>query len=189
MNKRLGLVDHNIKKATGLEVGMGRFKGTVSLTITGTIGWLTVDASDLLIAIEEIRWRWAETDDEGKIELVERHDQAEANQPRERPRKLERNTRVDVMQQQTPTSQPVVREQQKPASRPPDVQNRPLHVAKNRSSQPSSETIAMRISYEDSVIAIVSPELAAEKLRRPIREIHARRRELGLTGRDEGSDS
>ena len=44
-------------------------------------------------------------------------------------------------------------------------------------------------TQQDLVIRIVSPELAAAKLRRPINEIHARRRDLGLAGRDEGSDS
>ena len=51
------LLEHNIERATGLTVGAGRAKRSVTLAISGTSGQLTVDAAELVEAVLDIMSR------------------------------------------------------------------------------------------------------------------------------------
>jgi hypothetical protein len=199
MKNHLRLANHNIENATGLEVGMGHYKDTVLLTITGTIARMTVDATDLLAALIAIRRNWAELENKETIKLIERRDvegrdveereivrcddeqhvneqhAGEQRSPEEaKSARRPRRNRVHSMRPvSAPADDPRHQQEQQPIASP-------ATVAKEDVKSTSQAKSVAWTGRDDSIIAILSPEMAASKLRRPLEAILARRRELGL---------
>jgi hypothetical protein len=171
MKKHVRLVDHNIERATGLTVETGRFKGTVCLSIGGTIGRMTVNAAELLNAAQAVMSCWTNSERSASTRQKGTKVADDSEGGNERREKLERPTKSSGRQRQKYSAQPRVQNNQGRALRA----IRDPHPG-NLSRRPHPYWTA----YEDRVLAIVSPEIAAKKLRRSIAEVEARMRQLGL---------
>lgn len=148
MKKQIRLLDHNIESARGLTVESGRFKGSVSLRIDGTIGQLTVRASELLSALQQI----------AGVEAT-------------RLRNNSNQESVSSLKNQGPKSARISRTQRV------EVQSRKKRRTRKESTIIWRAGFAWT-EYEDQIIMIASPGFAAEKLRRPLSEVIARLAQL-----------
>jgi hypothetical protein len=163
MKKYIRLLDHSIDGATNLTVDAGRFSGSVSLTIGGTPGRMTVNASDLLAALQEIMRGWPQKTS------------GESDGTAEKPRR-ERKTRASITQKSNSIARPrgnMSRARTLIFSKKSGSAGTSTPNLESRENMPWTE-------YEDHVLDVLSPEFASEKLHRPLSEIHARLRKLGL---------
>ncbi len=169
MKKHIQLLDHNIERANGLTVESGRFRGTVSLAIGGTIGRMTVSAFDLLKAVSEVMASWSKQPKESNHE----YEIQDAS--------IARKTRTKVSDSKE--NRQAIRHKQSPIS--PNRAETSVSVQSLAYTRNSLKTINQPSSsgwtpYQDKVISITSPEIAAKKLKKPVAEINSRRRQLGL---------
>lgn len=154
----LRLMDHNVDKATGLTVRMGRFNGSVCLAIEGTVGQLTVDANELRQALETLMNPKSSVGSKRtKSDLADR----ESNHLSQRSKDKKSVKRGRPLQSATP----VVGDSKKAHSEPMK-----LAATGHNTWTP----------YEDRILSIYSAVVAAKKLKRPVAEVTARKDKLGF---------
>lgn len=160
MKKNIRLIDHTIDRATNLSLEAGRFAGSITVSINGTPGRMTVNAEELLAAVQEILSVWSN---------IKSHQDRKSAENAVRKQSGRANARFNT--------------------NGPGGERKSLKIGAK--AEVAGELIWRRgqmwAEWEDKVLSIVSPELAAEKLRRPLTEIHARLRELGRDRRKDGA--
>ena len=178
------ILDHEIEKASGLILRMGRFKGSVAIDIGGTIGCMTVDATELRNALDAVIHSWAS-------EKVS-HEVQDAVVKRQTigPMRGEKTAKRLDSTNMAAEGQPKDRGSLNSPSRPsgttvndaievlPEIALPPA-VSKADKSKTGGQLYGRR-AHQDTVIRILSPETAAKKLGLSLEEILDRRRQLGL---------
>jgi len=167
--KNVRLHDHNIHGARGIAVHFGRFQGTVKLEIRGTIGQMTVNPRELVDAVTTVMSsaRSATTPVPTKPSGQSSPKRSRSGRQLAPRSKGSRGLRLSL-----PNN--------KPASGPtPKVKLATVELALETSSFRGTESRRWT-AYEDRVVRVLSPYMAAEKLHRTLEEIHAQRKEMGV---------
>jgi hypothetical protein len=170
MKKTISLIDHNIEQARSLTIESGRFKGTVCLSIGGTVGRMTVSAEELMTALQETVFR--------------RRQDAKAGEKSNKKKMRAASSQGSSKKTSASSGPPRDHRRVLTISGRPST---PVHVSRLVTTSEMAQTRfrpgAGWTLREDRVISVVSPQIASEKLKRPLTEILARRRELGLPSR------
>ncbi len=178
------ILDHEIEKASGLILRMGRFKGSVAIDLGGTIGCMTVDATELRNALDAVIHSWASNDVSCEVQ------DAEVERQTIGPMRGEKTAKRLDSKNMAAESQPMVRHSLNSPSRPSGTTvNNAIEVLPEIALPPKASEadksktdvqLYGRRAHQETVIRILSPETAAKKLGLPLEEIMDRRRQLGL---------
>ena len=167
--KNVRLHDHNIQGARGIAVHFRRFHGTVKLEIRGTIGQMTVNARELVDAVTTVMSTAGSATTPAPTKPS---GQSSPKRSRSGQQLAARSKGGRGLRLSSPGN--------KSASGPtPKVTMTTVESASETSSFRGTESRRWTVR-EDGVVRVLSPKMAAEKLRRTMEEVQLRRKVLGL---------
>jgi hypothetical protein len=165
------LHDHNILGARGIAVRVGRFQGTVTLEIRGTVGIMTVNGKELVDAVTTTMSRGRDGTTLAARELFQVPSKRSTGTHSSRP--LVARSASDHARVLSTTAN-------KSAARIASKAKMTTTALGSHDCSFKRRELPRWTDREDRVVRVLSPTMAAEKLHRPLDEIHARRKSLGV---------